>query len=108
MKPVQYRQGDVLLERISALPATAYLEHENGPCVLAYGEASGHAHQVRTQGRLWIDPAVPERRYLEVTAPTQLEHEEHGAIALEPAVYEVMLQREYDPAQPQRFRRVLD
>ena len=90
------------------LPVTAYLEHENEPCVPAYGEASGHAHQVRTQGRLWSDSGFPARRYLEVTAPTQLEHEEHGAIALEPAVYEIRLQREYDPAQPQAFGRVLD
>jgi hypothetical protein len=108
MKPVQYRQGDVLLEQIAALPVTACLEQEDGPCILAYGEASGHAHQVKTQGRMWVDQNLPDRRYLEVTAATQLEHEEHSAIPLEPAVYKIMLQREYDPGHPHTFRRVLD
>ena len=108
MKPVQYRQGDVLLERISALPSSAFLEREGGPCILAYGEATGHAHQVKTQGRLWTDPDFPEQRYLEVVAATQLEHEEHGAIPLEPAVYEIRLQREYDPSLAHTFRRVMD
>lgn len=47
------RQGDVLLKQISTLPNSVV--RAEGPCVLAYGEATGHAHQVRAGGELWVD-----------------------------------------------------
>lgn len=41
----QYRQGDVLIERIAKLPANlAPHAPENGRIILAHGEVTGHAH----------------------------------------------------------------
>lgn len=47
MNKQQYRQGDVLIERIAALPTQLNdSKHvtDNGRTILAYGEVTGHAH----------------------------------------------------------------
>lgn len=44
-KSAQYRQGDVLIERISRLPpALTKTKTENGKVILAHGEVTGHHH----------------------------------------------------------------
>jgi hypothetical protein len=95
----QYRQGDVLLERVKAIPATAKQEaSEAGRVILAYGEVTGHSHafdspsvcSFRDRGR---------RRFVRVagSTPVPLKHEEHAAIPIPPGDYEVVIQREYHP-----------
>jgi hypothetical protein len=43
----QFRQGDVLLERIDKLPKNLKpVSHEKGFVVLAHGEVTGHAHTI--------------------------------------------------------------
>ena len=92
-----YRQGDVLIQKVDMkVPKTAkQLEQDNGRVILAYGEVTGHAHAI--DGRLaeryqWKDDVL-----LDVKEQTQLRHEEHSAITLEPGVYKVTRQREYAP-----------
>ena len=54
-QPVLYRQGDVLLRAIDAIPdsATFTVERDAGRIVLAYGEVTGHAHAiVAPEGRI--------------------------------------------------------
>lgn len=103
-----YRQGDVLLRKVGGVVASATakaVERVDGRLILAYGEVTGHAHA--------IDDALAEmfterdgRLYLKVGGDdVTLNHEEHATIKLDPGVYEVIHQREYDPA---RERRVLD
>ena len=99
-----YRQGDVLIERVDALPASAVEIPQHGRIVLALGEVTGHAHAIALD-----DGAVKARlfdagteRFLQVLAASILYHEEHAAIALEPGVYRVSkfgtgTQREYTP-----------
>lgn len=67
---------------------------EQGRIILAWGEVTGHHHQIVAAADL-TDPAVPPaeffeepdgRRVLLVRQPCLLRHEEHGAIALDPAV----------------------
>src|SRR5690606_10326709 len=80
---------------------------DQGRVILAYGEVTGHAHQVV------VDPEAAEApvdlpaaqlfeepdgtRYLFVERACVLTHEEHGAIALAPGCYKVTRQREYSP-----------
>lgn len=92
-----YRQGDVLLRRVEALPAASQRSGPiNGRIVLAYGEVTGHAHAIsEKQADLFIDGS---RRFLEVCYKADLKHEEHATIALPKGVYEVIQQREYTPA----------
>lgn len=103
-----YRQGDILIVPIAALPVGLdVLPREGGRAVLAHGEATGHAHAI-------VDPGVtlfrdPKRAltFLRVTgnAAVALTHDEHGAIALPPGNYRIVRQREY---RPEEIRTVLD
>ena len=92
-----YRQGDVVIVCVAAIPQTA-AETLDRPVVLAYGEATGHRHQfVRDEVRYFLDVGT-QRRFLSVEGPTALlTHEEHGAIALPRGSYEIHIQREYEP-----------
>lgn len=51
-QPIQYRQGDVLLVRIDNDDTEGYVEvpRDAGRVVLAYGEATGHAHAIYDDG----------------------------------------------------------
>ena len=107
--PVQVRQGDVLLHPVTDIPETARrLPRTAGRVVLAEGEATGHFHAIRATGATLL--ADDEDRYLRVSGPVTLDHEEHAAIELVPGLYRVVIQREYVPAEvtSQAFRRVVD
>jgi hypothetical protein len=100
----QYRQGDVLLVRIDGLPPNvAPTVVEDGSIVLAYGEATGHAHRLAAQTA--VLHTLGDNRYLEVKEPTDLTHEEHSPLNLVPGIYKVVRQREYSP---QRIQHVAD
>ena len=101
----QFRQGDVLIERVAALPSTGLIEIKvPGRVVLAYGEVTGHAHAIYPEAgvmpaKLWDAGA---ERFLQVMERTAIKHEEHGAIPLEPGIYRISkfgagTQREYSP-----------
>lgn len=104
-----FRQGDVLVKRTRRTPsAHATLVTDQGRTILAYGEVTGHAHQVVEDVPIPEDnrdpvPAMqlfqePDgSRILVVARPASLIHEEHSRIALAPANYEVIRQREYHP-----------
>ena len=97
-----YRQGDVLVMQIQALPDGAKKQQR---CVLALGEVTGHAHQITAGAWLWVDS--DGTKYVEVHGDrSTLEHEEHGPITLTgPAIYRVIQQREYTP---EEIRNVAD
>lgn len=90
------RQGDVLLRRIPNLPEKAAKKARDGDVILAWGEVTGHAHRI-------ADPKVVEwtaedKRFLEVTGiAASLTHEEHATVTIEPGLYEIVTQREYEP-----------
>lgn len=50
-KKNQYRQGDVLVERVGPLPTDlTKIARENGRVILAHGEVTGHAHAIEDPG----------------------------------------------------------
>lgn len=96
----QYRQGDVfLVEAPEWLPGgSVTVEHPSGGrLILALGEATGHAHAVAD----WEGRAQLFRRgawrYLYVSEPVAISHEEHAPVTVEPGTYLVRIQREYVP-----------
>jgi len=98
-----FRQGDVMLMQVSALPRGAKNVTPNDRIVLALGEVTGHAHAVyepltleKPEGKARIWDAGAER-FLQVLEATQLKHEEHSPIDLPPGTYKVVQQREYTP-----------
>lgn len=99
---VIYRQGDVLILSATVIPKTAIKQER---CVLALGEATGHAHQIKEEAFLWIDS--DGTKYVEVFgAEATVQHEEHGSIVLAgPAIYRIVQQREYTP---EEIRHVAD
>jgi hypothetical protein len=92
------RQGDVLLRKIKQIPANAKPKvRDNNRVILAYGEVTGHAHQIAdpdTSGAVLLTVAE-SATFLRLTKKAQLIHEEHATIDLEPGAYEVVHQREW-------------
>lgn len=98
----QYRQGDVLLERVEKIPVGAKKVKEQ---IIAHGETSNHCHRATDD----VDVLETEEgeKFLSVSKTGKLEHvlvsnpntwtEEHQPINLPAGKYRVIQQREYDP-----------
>ena len=103
-----YRQGDVLVIPVKAMPKGALepVDREGGYAVLAHGEVTGHAHRIKSMdAALFRDPKLMAV-FMNVSGDTvALTHDEHDTIAIPPGCYEVRRQREYTP---QAIRNVAD
>lgn len=95
-----WRQGDVLIADIPALPESS--TRRESP-VLVTGEATGHAHRVEAPetAEVWV---VNGQLYLKVLDPTRIIHEEHLPITIPPGIYRIWQQREYTPRAIRRIR----
>ena len=108
----QARQGDVFVQRVPARQPAGPQIGTQSSVVLADGEATGHAHRV-----VAVDQSCDERpaaqvfeersghRFLLVERTCVLTHDEHRPIALDPGLYRITIQREY---QPEGITRVAD
>ena len=100
-----YRQGDVLLIPVNAVPdGVKKVRRTKRGLVLAEGEATGHAHAILDRGaslyELVSSSDVEEmrRRFLHVECEgIALVHDEHATIHVPSRVYEVLQQVEYEP-----------
>ena len=100
----QYRQGDVFLVAVDSVPSKAtQLKRRDGKLILAEGEATGHAHAIKSPRARLLEHAG--LIYLVLLAKAKLLHEEHAPIELPPGQYLVKRQREYTP---ERIRNVAD
>jgi len=86
-----HRQGDLLITKCEALPDGLVERTSN---VILEGEVTGHAHKL-VHGRILED--AKGFLFLEILRNTQIVHEEHNAISLEPGYYQITRQREYSP-----------
>lgn len=96
---VMHRQGDLLLLKREAMPDGMKARNTN---IILEGEVTGHSHRLMT-GRILED--AQGRMFLECLAASQIVHEEHHTIELEPGYWEVIRQREYTP---EEIRLVVD
>lgn len=95
-----YRQGDVLLVAVPAIPEDARpLPRDQGRIVLALGEATGHAHAIADPLAALLETELQER-FLHVLGEggVLLRHEEHAPVLLPQGAYQVRRQREYVPS----------
>lgn len=90
MKNMQFRHGDLLLERIDSIPKAAKKRNSD---VILEGEATGHAH--RLIGGAVLD--LEGQAFVTVPKTATVVHEEHNTITLPPGDYAVIRQREYNP-----------
>ena len=95
-----YRQGDVLIIPVKAMPKRLDpVEREGGRVILAHGEVTGHAHAIKDKrAALFRDPKLAAVfMHVSGDAPVALEHDEHDTIKIPPGNYQVIRQREYHP-----------
>ena len=75
--------------------------------ILARGEATGHCHRVLTKGK--EDAKLYKKQdgslILKLNKTSIIEHEEHNNITVKKGIYEIIIQREYEP---EGQRRVVD
>lgn len=105
-KRVIYRQGDVLVMRVAAMPMSLVAINPKADprgLVLAEGEATGHAHTIA-----WDDIATAgtdgASLYFKTDRPAALTHQQHDRILLQPGTYRVFHQREYRRAEVVRVQ----
>lgn len=76
------RQGDVLVAEVESIPATATRavpREKDGNLVLAHGEVTGHRHRIPSR-HATMTRTETDARYMRVTAPVGLNHEEHKTL----------------------------
>jgi hypothetical protein len=95
------RQGDVLLVRVKAIPKDAVAQEIKGnKVILALGEATGHHHRFEFMDKshnVKLYQTVGGARYLDVSAPSDLLHEEHSTAKVPAGKWLLPSQVEYTP-----------
>lgn len=91
---MQFRHGDVMIEKVTKLPkAKRKLPHT----ILAHGEITGHSHRIKER-RAAVLYETPQGLFLQVSqGVATVVHEEHDPIELKKGIYRVWRQREYSP-----------
>lgn len=93
MKPEAYRQGDIILKPTANIPPDAM---ETKETVLAYGEATGHAHRIKGDAKIYQTSPVSAKAWIKSLTGFEVEHEEHETIQFPAGTYEFYRQKEYD------------
>lgn len=95
----QIRQGDIVLSPAGNIDLSAgrTIPRSKGRIVLALGERTGHAHVIEASERDVEFIEIAGKRYINVLAPTKIQHEEHAWLDVPPGIYEVRVQRVYTP-----------
>jgi hypothetical protein len=111
MQPGDYAlHGDVIVKAISELPEGFDSMSKEPMSAMAYGEQTGHVHQLDLANAanfdLRVDP-VTKKRWLKLVTPTMLRHQEHSPIIFPSGLYEIDVQKEYDPFS-KKLREVAD
>lgn len=91
-----YQQGDVIVERVDAVPQGDEVAAENGRIILAKGELTGHTHAIEEIAGVSFVKGQDGNFYLSLPAERTLVHPEHQAIAIPAGLYRVRQVREYD------------
>lgn len=80
----------------------------NNSIIFSEGETTGHYHACVASSD--IDVRLDKESgeiWAQVFAPTEVTHQEHGAVTLDPGVYKVGIVREVDPF-AEEIRKVAD
>ena len=102
------RQGDILLKEIPGIPENRRNEIQwKTSRIIAEGEITGHNHEL-TGGRVGVVEGWRGNSMYAVIndegPEVILQHPEHGHLQIEPGVYEVIRQREYDEGLTRQVR----
>lgn len=101
-----YRHGDVIIKKIDSIKGNRVKDNLTQDIILAEGEVTGHAHRIKTgdgEVKLFEKQGI---LYLKVLSKkATITHEEHKPIEIPEGLYEINIQREYEP---QGWRQVKD
>lgn len=100
----QIRHGDILIEQIDELPSAQPTENN----LLAQGEGRNHGHFIEGDAvEIYLaNEAGTESHFLNIKSDAKIRHlkidsknwtGEHHDILIEPGIYRVIRQREFDP-----------
>lgn len=87
-----FRHGDLVFSQIKTIPKEA---NETKDHKLALGEMTGHYHAL-TKGRFKVYDLPNNEKVVEVETPTDLTHQEHKTIEIQPGRYKMHFEQEYD------------
>lgn len=104
-----YRHGDLSFHFLQEAPKNLKKVECDGSFVLAYGEVTGHRHLLKEREADSFDIFQNEngQYVLNIKKPTQLFHEEHQTIIIQPGWYIQENEREFDWFQ-EGVRKVID
>lgn len=94
-----YRHGDVIIFKLKEKKLPKYTSKKMKKVVLAYGEVTGHSHQLTGDLEVMEANLDQDEMMFRLQSPGVLRHEEHDQIVLEPGIYLKVNQVEYDPFQ---------
>lgn len=97
MEKKLYRHGDVLLERIEAIPDAHFSEKTNDEKagIVQRGESTGHAHVIEDMTGVELFSSWRER-FLRAEKEFTLKHEEHKPLTLPAGTYRIRIAQEFD------------
>lgn len=89
-------QGDVFFVKVDVIPETKKIvKPSKEGYIIAKGEITGHAHKIEDVVNV-IVYQVDDVYYIECLEPVYVMHDEHKPITLDPGIWKVGIQREYD------------
>lgn len=101
-----YQHGDVLLTKVESLPKN-FKETRVKKAILAEGEISGHQHILIAQQAPFTIFEKEGETFIKTDEKTELIHQEHKTLWVDPGIYKIDKVREYDHFQ-EEARRVAD
>lgn len=107
----QARQGDIFFRVVSKNDVPSSVKkHESH--ILAYGEVTGHSHQIMSPSISEMESYVDDKGDIYVLSPKEeikIGHDEHDVVVLPSKEWIcISRQREYDPLAAEKERRVAD
>lgn len=91
MKKRFFQQGDVLFVKVDEIPESKK-KNDN---IVAEGEVTGHMHRVLGEDtKVMVDSEG--NLFVDAPSGTEVTHDEHGSIDVEPGQYEIRIVKEYD------------
>jgi len=107
---MQARQGDIWFEVVKKPDVKNMKRNSNH--ILAYGEVTGHCHQVTSPSFSECESYVDEKGDIYIMSPSSpitVGHDEHNSITMPAGEWVcVTRQREYDPLSAIKERKVAD
>jgi hypothetical protein len=92
------RHGDVILMPIKSFEGAA---EQHNQYTVAHGEVTGHHHTLYplTIGAMLTLFQDGEKRAIKIDCEWSLKHQEHSELKIPAGMYEIGIEREYDPFQ---------